>query len=318
MRIAAADRSAGYGARCAVIPWIQVYSNLTHHPKTSRLADELGLANTPVSANTAAAGILVSLWTWAVQNAYDGDLSRCSVRTIAEECGWRKKPETLMRALINAGFLDADMRIHDWEEYAVLLMDAESEKRRKVRERVARYRERQRAGSASVTVTPAREETAPSRAVTPPQDRTAQDDTVFFGGGVDASAGGKDTVDAFARNRDADPTLWLGVTPELLAEADELAEAAFRQYSTRRPDADDRAQVFAALRRSVRGEDGAWTVELPTERKELLLYAFEAASRAGRGGDWNYIGGVLDRLARCGIRTLREAEERDAERAERR
>ena len=36
------------------------------------------------------------------------------------------------------------MRLHDWEEYAILLMDAENEKRVKTKERVQRYREKKR------------------------------------------------------------------------------------------------------------------------------------------------------------------------------
>ncbi len=125
-----------------MIPWIQVYSNLPMHPKTAKLADELGLASGAVSPNVLAVGLLVSLWTWAVQNAYDGDLSRCSPRLIAEACRWKKKPETLVNGLVAAGWLDEDGKLHDWEEYAVLLMDAEDSKRERTKERVRKYREK--------------------------------------------------------------------------------------------------------------------------------------------------------------------------------
>ena len=112
------------------------------HPKTAKLADELGLASSAVSPNVLAVGVLVSLWTWAIQNAYDGDLSRCSPRLIADACRWKKKPEALIRGLRAACWLDEDMKLHDWEEYAVLLMDAEDNKKEKTRERVRKYRER--------------------------------------------------------------------------------------------------------------------------------------------------------------------------------
>ena len=125
-----------------MIPWIQVYSNLPMHPKTAKLADELGLASAAVSPDVLAVGLLVSLWTWAVQNAYDGDLSRCSSRLIAEACRWKKKPETLVNGLVAAGWLDEDGKLHDWEEYAVLLMDAEDSKRERTKERVRKYREK--------------------------------------------------------------------------------------------------------------------------------------------------------------------------------
>lgn len=125
-----------------MIPWIQVYSNLPQHPKTTRLADELGLSSAVLNPNVLAVGILVELWTWAIQNACDGDLSKCSDRAIADACAWKKKPETLVKALICAGFLDADRRLHDWDEYAGMLIEQNENRKKKTRERVARYRDK--------------------------------------------------------------------------------------------------------------------------------------------------------------------------------
>lgn len=137
-----------------MIPWIQVYSNLTTHRKTGRLADELGLANSFVSPDVVAVGILISLWTWAIQNASNGDLSDCSARAIAEACRWKKKPEMLIESLKAAGWLDADNKLHDWEEYAGLLMEQEDSRKAKTRERVQRYREKKKTEcNDSVTVT---------------------------------------------------------------------------------------------------------------------------------------------------------------------
>lgn len=127
-----------------MIPWIQVYSNLPQHPKTSRLADELGLSSAALNPNVLAVGLLVSLWTWAIQNAYNGDLSGCSARSIAEACLWKKKPETLVNALIRSGYLDADMKLHDWDEYACLLMEQEENRRSKTRESEALPRQKER------------------------------------------------------------------------------------------------------------------------------------------------------------------------------
>lgn len=123
-----------------MIPWIQIYSNLPQHRKTSKLAEELKISSAIVDPNTIAVGLLVGLWTWAIQNAYDGNLSECSPRTIANACQWKKKPETLVQALIKTGWLDEDMQLHDWEEYAVLLIDQEENRKQKTRERVNRYR----------------------------------------------------------------------------------------------------------------------------------------------------------------------------------
>lgn len=127
-----------------MIPWIQVYSNLPKHKKTGKLVDALGLKNSFTSPSLLASGLLIGLWVWAAQNALDGDLSDCSAQTIADACGWKKKPDVLVNALTYSGFLDADMKLHDWEEYAVLMMESEDNRREKTKERVRRYRERKR------------------------------------------------------------------------------------------------------------------------------------------------------------------------------
>ena len=129
-----------------MIPWVQVYSNLPMHPKTSRLAEELKLTSTAIDPNVIAVGLLVSLWTWAIQNAYSGDLSECSARTIANACQWRRKPEMLVDALKKAGWLDGDRKLHDWEEDAVLLIEQEDDRKAKTRERVKRYRDAKKCG----------------------------------------------------------------------------------------------------------------------------------------------------------------------------
>ena len=125
-----------------MIPWIQVYSNLPTHPKISKLADALGLSSSAVNPNMVAVGIMVGIWTWAVQNAYSGDLSEVTDRAIADAATWKKKPETLVKALISCGWMDADRKLHDWEEYALLLLKSEEDRRAKTRERVQRFRNR--------------------------------------------------------------------------------------------------------------------------------------------------------------------------------
>lgn len=141
-----------------MIPWIQIYSNLLRHPKTTNLADELGLTSSHASPNAVAAGMLVSLWLWAAQNATDGDLSGCSDRAIAEAAEYKKKPSVLVAALIKTKWLDKDRHLHDWEEYAALLNEVEVRNRENTKNRVKRYRERKKLKSAdadneNVTVT---------------------------------------------------------------------------------------------------------------------------------------------------------------------
>ena len=128
-----------------LIPWIQVYTNLPRHPKVTRLADELGLRSGAVNPNAVAVGLLVSLWTWAAQNASDGDLSACGARAVADACTWKKDPQALLDGLMRAGFIEPDMRLHNWDKYEYLFVDALARKRETDRRRAQQYRERKRA-----------------------------------------------------------------------------------------------------------------------------------------------------------------------------
>lgn len=136
-----------------MIPWIQIYSNLIHHPKTTNLADELGIRSADANPNAVAAGMLVSLWLWAAQNATDGDLSGCSDRAIAEAAEYKKKPSAFVSALVKARWLDEDRKLHKWEEYASLLQDMNDRQKANTAERVRRLRERRKQEKA-VTETP--------------------------------------------------------------------------------------------------------------------------------------------------------------------
>ncbi len=308
-----------------MIPWIQVYSNLPQHPKTSKLADELGLASAALNPNVLAVGLLVSLWTWAIQNAYNGDLSGCSARSIAEACLWKKKPETLVKALIKTGFLDEDMKLHDWDEYACLLMEQEENRRAKTRERVKRYRDKKNGvtdtpcnapsnGGCNVTDTPCNAPTIPD--LTRP-NLTRQDQIYNFSGGGEARAQAREEVSQFCQERNLEPSIYFGMTEEIRGSVQAFTHAVFDRFATRQPTEIDEAQVFQAIYASHRDELGNWHMDLNADRKELLLYACEAASKAGKPGDWNYINGVLGRLARRSVRTLDDAEEYDYNRDQR-
>lgn len=91
-----------------------------------------------------AAGMLVSLWLWAAQNATDGDLSECSDRAIAEAAEFKRKPSLFVEALMKAKLLDEDRKLHDWDEYATLLIDCEERQREQTRQRVAKHRAKKR------------------------------------------------------------------------------------------------------------------------------------------------------------------------------
>ena len=135
------------------VPWIKVATNLPQHPKIYALAEELGLNDKLLLPETMAAGIIINLWTWALTNQPNGDLSGVSDRAIARVCGWQGKPDKLIGALISCGFLDGDRYIHDWEDYTLAFNDQEEHRREKTRERVARYREQKRNADVTQGVT---------------------------------------------------------------------------------------------------------------------------------------------------------------------
>ena len=111
--------------------WLQIDDTLREHRKIYALADALAIED------YAAVGIVVCLWTWALSNAEDGDLSRFPSRALSRACGWAGDASALLGALKHAGFVEADGKIHDWEQYAGRLL----EKRAKNRDRMRAARE---------------------------------------------------------------------------------------------------------------------------------------------------------------------------------
>jgi hypothetical protein len=89
-----------------------------------------------------AIGLLVCLWTWALDNALDGDLGAFPPKAITDACGWTKKPDTLINALVACGWVDRDMRLHDWSDYAGEVADLDDRRREQARKRQARRRSR--------------------------------------------------------------------------------------------------------------------------------------------------------------------------------
>ena len=128
-----------------MLPWVQVYTNICEHPKTTNLVDALNITSKDVEPEMIAVGILVGLWTWAAKNAYNGDLSGVSARAIAKACGWKKSPEKLIDALVACGWLDSDYKIHDWEEYAELYINRRDYQREQNRKRAQDFRDRKKA-----------------------------------------------------------------------------------------------------------------------------------------------------------------------------
>lgn len=123
-----------------MLPWIQVYSNLADHPKIYALVDRMKLRR-----NSEAVGIVVSLWLWAAKNAPDGDLSGFPDRAIADAVGYPSSyAGKLCELLLECRWLDekegGGYLLHDWEEYAALLIDITERKKHQAKVRMRRMR----------------------------------------------------------------------------------------------------------------------------------------------------------------------------------
>ena len=108
--------------------WLESHQELRDHPKTARLRRRLG-----VSLPTAV-GHLHLLWWWALDYAPTGHLSPFDADVIADAACWEDDPGVFVRALIGAGFLNDDMTIHDWEDYAGRLLDRREANAKRMRD----------------------------------------------------------------------------------------------------------------------------------------------------------------------------------------
>ena len=269
----------------------------------TNLADKLGLASKDVGPNVIAAGMLVSLWLWAAQNATNGDLSECSDRAIAEAAEFKRKPSLFVEALMHAKLLDEDRKLHDWDEYATLLIDCEERQREQTRKRVAKHRARNNPvketpcnsecnADCNVTDTPCNATTIPYHTI---PYHTIQN---FSGGAADSAR--EEASEAELLSIGVKPGEYCGVTSERVEWVLSATEALFDKYRHCKPGPWDCRKVFQYC-------------AIP-ENLRLLEYAFETAAVAGKAGDWRYIDGIMNRLNVRDIHTPEEAREWDEER----
>jgi hypothetical protein len=161
--------------------WIESHDDLWHHPKTRRLARNLGVPE------PYAVGLLHYLWWWCHRYASTGDLSAYTAEDLADGLEWEGDPDTLLTALVTAGFLDqtaTGYAVHDWYEYAGRLVEQKEARRAQTRERVARYRSQQ------TTQRPAQ---SSGSGTEPDHDDPRQDPEPTDPGSVSTDAGSHDT-----------------------------------------------------------------------------------------------------------------------------
>lgn len=88
--------------------YVRVYTSFYSHRKTIRLKTLLG---------TDAYWIPPRLWAYAATNQPDGNFGGYSALEIAECVGYSGDASSMLQALLQAGFLEPDQKIHDWKEH---------------------------------------------------------------------------------------------------------------------------------------------------------------------------------------------------------
>jgi hypothetical protein len=99
--------------------WIELHQALFTHRKTVEAAAILDLPEVYV------VGHLSALWTWALDNAPDGEV-RASERVLERVAQWPGEKGKLVEALVEAGFFsrsESGFVIHDWHDYAGRLIE---------------------------------------------------------------------------------------------------------------------------------------------------------------------------------------------------
>ena len=110
--------------------WIESHQTLARHPKTLRLAGLLKINKAQ------AIGHLHLLWWWTLDYAPEGDLSAFTSCEIGAAAEWTGNADGFMEAIKTAGWLDEDLHVHDWHDYAGKLVEkrkADAQRKRAVR-----------------------------------------------------------------------------------------------------------------------------------------------------------------------------------------
>jgi hypothetical protein len=88
--------------------YIKVLTSFYNHRKTAKLRVLIG---------EAALWLPPRLWAYAAENQPDGDFSSFEPEEIAELIGYKGDAQAMLQALLKAGFMDPDRRLHDWGEH---------------------------------------------------------------------------------------------------------------------------------------------------------------------------------------------------------
>jgi len=119
--------------------YVEWHQEIRNHWKTDDLMRRLGIQRYE------ALGILGAITSWAIGHRPGGIIERKLIQVAVE---WKKEPEPLVQALLDAGWLDVfdddRVEVHDWEDITQGYRKARKDATRKKRERAERARAKEK------------------------------------------------------------------------------------------------------------------------------------------------------------------------------
>ena len=109
--------------------WIEYHAKLRDFWKVKRLSDRLQI---PYAH---ALGLVSCLWTWAADNKPDGKLDKFTDSELAEAAKWTGEINGFVRYQKECELMDADGRIHDWEQHGIRVLEESRRKQQAYRDR---------------------------------------------------------------------------------------------------------------------------------------------------------------------------------------
>lgn len=209
--------------------YIPFYDSLPDDPNLQALTDAINLPDTQVM------GMLGCMWTWAINQRFDGKLSAIDWRSVERYARWAGEPKCFFNALVQVGFIAEEDDGYCMDYYWDVITEGLSksrEQRKGAAIRQQRHRDKQRDGKESsqdsngnVTVTdPLRASDVTDTEVLPARDVTPYSKRNPNSSGEEAGNGGivGDTSPrARARNR-----------PNMALEMEEPTDKCYSTYET--------------------------------------------------------------------------------------
>lgn len=278
--------------------WIEAHQELSNHRKIIRLKNLLKIPKTE------AIGTVMMLWWWSVDNAPSGDLSNITAEELAEIVDYRgRKPQLVMEALIESGFIDNDMQIHDWHEYTGRLLEQRKIQKQQNKERAKKWRTRQKQNKSDNNASVTRDEGVDNNAYVTENNAPTVQHTTEHNSTVQNISDG-DHVGG-AENFENPSMLADGLSGCIMTANDKeefcnWTASLFSDKFGRSATKHDVSNMFDLISNRIMS-DGKMTLDDDT--KELVELSFDAALNMNNT-NWSYIQGIWRNFNTRGIKTV--------------